>query len=42
MKVLIIGGTKFMGPYVIEELYQKGHSVQFLTEGRLKYPCRRI
>lgn len=34
MKVLIIGGTKFMGPYVIEELNQKGHSVAVFNRGQ--------
>jgi nucleoside-diphosphate-sugar epimerase len=33
MKVLIIGGTKFMGPYVIEELHRKGHNIAVFNRG---------
>ncbi|MGM0790729.1 MAG: SDR family oxidoreductase [Bacillota bacterium] len=40
MKVLIIGGTKFMGPYVIEELYQKGHKVAVFNRGQTEASLR--
>jgi len=33
MKILIIGGTGFIGPYLARELAQRGHSVAVLHRG---------
>jgi len=34
MKILIIGGTKFIGPYVVQELHEKGHEVILFNRGQ--------
>ena len=31
MQILVIGGTKFIGPYVVEELVSLGHGVTVYT-----------
>ncbi len=33
MYILIIGGTQFLGPFVVRELYEKGHSVTLFHRG---------
>lgn len=33
MNVLIIGGTKFIGPFVVEQLLAKGHNVALFNRG---------
>jgi nucleoside-diphosphate-sugar epimerase len=33
MKVLVIGGTRFLGPYVVEELLGRGHEVAVFHRG---------
>ncbi|WP_163102872.1 NAD-dependent epimerase/dehydratase family protein [Peribacillus alkalitolerans] len=37
MKVLIIGGTRFIGPYVIKELLELGHEVSVFNRGESEY-----
>jgi len=27
MRILVIGGTRFMGPYVVQELHDAGHEI---------------
>ena len=34
MKILIIGGTKFIGPYVVQALHEKGHQVILFNRGK--------
>lgn len=34
MRILIIGGTKFIGPYVIQALHEKGHEVIVFNRGK--------
>lgn len=34
MKILIIGGTKFIGPYVVQALHEKGHEVILFNRGK--------
>ncbi len=34
MRILIIGGTRFMGPYVVEKLQAKGHEVSIFHRGK--------
>ena len=38
MKILLIGGTGFIGPFVAEQLQQKGHQVTVFHRGRTKLP----
>lgn len=40
MKVLIIGGSRFVGPLIIDKLLQDGHKVTVFNRGRIKrdYP----
>lgn len=33
LKVLILGGTAFLGPHLVEELYQRGHQVTLFNRG---------
>jgi 2'-hydroxyisoflavone reductase len=33
LKVLILGGTNFLGPHIVEELQQKGHEVTLFNRG---------
>jgi nucleoside-diphosphate-sugar epimerase len=34
MRVLVIGGTNFIGPYVVAQLHQKGHEVTLYHRGQ--------
>ena len=34
MKVLILGGTQFIGRHIVEELLSAGHAVSILTRGK--------
>jgi nucleoside-diphosphate-sugar epimerase len=34
MRILIIGGTRFMGPYIIRNLYAAGHEVSIFHRGQ--------
>lgn len=34
MRVLVIGGTNFMGPYVVRRLVERGHEVAVFHRGR--------
>ncbi|GCE09956.1 NAD-dependent epimerase/dehydratase family protein [Dictyobacter aurantiacus] len=36
MRVLIIGGTRFMGPYVVEKLSEAGHELSIFHRGKTK------
>ena len=36
MRILIIGGTRFIGPFVVRRLAQIGHSVTLFTRGEIK------
>jgi nucleoside-diphosphate-sugar epimerase len=38
MKILIIGGTKFIGPYVVQGLHEKGHEVILFNRGKTIHP----
>jgi nucleoside-diphosphate-sugar epimerase len=38
MRILIIGGTRFIGPYIVRELVQHGHSVTLLHRGQTTAP----
>jgi len=38
MRILIIGGTKFIGPYVVRSLHKKGHEVILFNRGKSHYP----
>jgi len=38
LKVLILGGTTFLGPYLVQELQQHGHQVTIFTRGN--HPCK--
>jgi len=33
MRILVIGGTGFIGPFVINELYELGHTVALFNKG---------
>lgn len=33
MKILVIGGTKFFGIHMVNELLEKGHEVTIATRG---------
>lgn len=33
LKILILGGTSFLGPHLIHELQQNGHEVTIFTRG---------
>ena len=37
MRILIIGGTKFIGPYVVKARYEKGHEVMLFNRGKTIY-----
>ena len=37
MKLLILGGTKFVGPYLIEAAAERGHEMTIFTRGRQGY-----
>jgi nucleoside-diphosphate-sugar epimerase len=34
MRILVIGGTNFMGPFVIDRLYQQGHELTVFHRGK--------
>ena len=34
LRVLILGGTNFMGPHLVRDLLERGHSVSIFTRGR--------
>jgi nucleoside-diphosphate-sugar epimerase len=34
MNILIIGGTRFIGPFVVKSLYEKGHEITLFHRGR--------
>jgi nucleoside-diphosphate-sugar epimerase len=34
MRILIIGGTKFIGPYVVQTLHKKGHEIILFNRGK--------
>ncbi len=34
MKILIIGGTRFTGPFIVKSLYEAGHSITIFHRGR--------
>ena len=36
MKILIIGGTAFIGPQVVKQLYEKGHEIAVFNRGKRK------
>lgn len=36
MRILVIGGTNFIGPYVVKRLLQKGHQVAVFNRGKTK------
>lgn len=38
MYVLVIGGTQFLGPFVVRELYEKGHTVTLFHRGQTETP----
>lgn len=38
LKVLILGGTSFLGPHLVQELQQQGHDVTIFTRG--KHDCK--
>lgn len=38
MRILIIGGTKFIGPYVVQSLHKKGHEVILFNRAQTIYP----
>jgi len=37
VKVLVLGGTRFLGPFVIDELVARGHEVAVLTRGEATF-----
>lgn len=37
-RILVIGGTRFIGPYVVRELMEHGHSVTVFHRGRTRSP----
>jgi len=38
MRILIIGGTKFIGPYVVQALHEKGHEILLFNRGITIHP----
>lgn len=34
MKILVIGGTRFFGIHMVEELLKAGHDITIATRGR--------
>jgi hypothetical protein len=34
----VFGGTKFIGPYVVKALHEKGHEVMLFNRGKTIYP----
>jgi len=37
MRIIIIGGTKFIGPYVVKFLHEKDHEVMLFNRGKTTY-----
>jgi putative NADH-flavin reductase len=37
MKILIIGGTGFIGPWVVKRLHAAGHTVTLFNRGKTRY-----
>ena len=33
LKILILGGTNFLGPHLVEELEQRGHEITLFNRG---------
>ena len=33
LKILILGGTNFLGPHLVEELQEQGHEVTLFNRG---------
>jgi nucleoside-diphosphate-sugar epimerase len=42
MKVLVVGGTNFIGPYAVRRLAEAGHEVAVFHRGRTGGSCRRV
>jgi len=38
MRILLIGGTKFIGPYVVQALHEKGHEIILFNRGKTIHP----
>jgi nucleoside-diphosphate-sugar epimerase len=38
MRILIIGGTKFIGPYVVKAMHEKGHEIILFNRGQTTHP----
>src|SRR5437016_5515898 len=38
MNILIIGGTKFIGPHVVQQLHESGHQITLFHRGGTNYP----
>src|SRR3990167_536924 len=38
MNILIIGGTKFIGPHVVQLLHENGHQITLFHRGATEYP----
>ena len=36
MKIIIIGGTRFIGPSVVKKLYEQGHDITLFHRGKSK------
>ncbi len=39
LKILILGGTTFLGPHLVEELHQRGHEVTLFNRGNQEVVC---
>ncbi|MBS0652386.1 MAG: SDR family oxidoreductase [Verrucomicrobia bacterium] len=42
MKVLILGGTSFLGPHLVQELQQNGHEVTIFTRGNQRVELSQV
>src|SRR3989344_1494993 len=42
MKILIIGGSRFVGPLIVDKLVSKGHDVTLFNRGRIKSSYKNI
>jgi nucleoside-diphosphate-sugar epimerase len=40
MRILVIGGTRYFGIYMVNELLARGHEVTIATRGKTKHPFR--
>ncbi|MBS3068399.1 NAD-dependent epimerase/dehydratase family protein [Candidatus Micrarchaeota archaeon] len=36
MKILIIGGSRFVGPYLIQKLFKNGHTITIFNRGKIE------